>query len=141
MITRKLAVCEYVCNQNDTFDQRLAENLFQYLNKKEAAAWKVWLTYGENPYPISIQQEQIDADLSEKAVQQQKEIHALNKTGAPKLSEFIEKYEEDNYRWRSISSKEKGAQLRRLHKVIKLIGDMPVDQVTKPRVLDVARAP
>lgn len=135
---RKLVVCEYVCNQNDTFDQRLAENLFQYLNKKEATAWKVWLTYGENPYPILIQQEQIDADLSEKAVQQQKEIHALNRTGAPKLSEFIEKYEEDKYRWRSISSKEKGAQLRRLHKVIQLIGDIPVDQVTKPRVLDVA---
>lgn len=70
--TRKLAVCEYVCNQNDTFDQRLAENLFQYLNKKEAAVWKTWLSYGENPYPISIQQKQIDADLSEKAVQQQK---------------------------------------------------------------------
>ena len=90
---RKLVVCECVCSQNDTFDQRLAENLFKYLNVKEAAAWKVWLTYGANPYPISIQQEQIDADLSEKAVQKQKEVHALNKTGAPKLSELLEMYE------------------------------------------------
>ncbi len=46
---------------------------FQFLNEKEAQAWKYWIELGDNPFPMKAQQGQIDADLARKALEQQKQ--------------------------------------------------------------------
>ena len=135
---RKIAVCESLCFQDGTFNETLAMQCFQFLNEKEARSWKQWIELGDNPYPIQIQQEQINDDLARKATEQQKNGNVLNTTGAPNLTKFLDEYTNDKHRWKGISSKEKDAQLARLKNVINLIGDIPVDQVQRRHGIEIA---
>lgn len=135
---RKIAVCESLCFQEGTFNETLAIQCFQFLNEKEARTWKHWIELEAIPYPIQVQQGQIDDDLARKALEQQRQGNVLNTTGAPNLTKFLDEYGNDQRRWKGIKSKEKDAQLVRLQNVIDLIGDIPVDQVQRRHGLEIA---
>lgn len=123
----KLVIAEKLCFQSGSFNEVLADKLFQFLDPKEARAWRLWIT--DNPYPISIQQQQTDDQIAKTALANLKGKQALNKTGAPRLSEFVDDYQSDEIRWRGIRIKEAQAQINRLVRSIKVMGDIPVDQV------------
>jgi len=135
---RKITVCEKLCFQNGTFNETLALQCFQFLNEKEARSWKYWIEINENPYPVQVQQKQVNDDLAQEALKQLKNGGVLNKTGAPNLTEFLDEYSNDKHRWKRMTSKEKDAQLRRLENVIDLIGDIPVDQVQRHHGIEIA---
>lgn len=122
----RLVVAEKLCFQAGSFNETLADKFFQFLDQKEARAWRMWIT--ENPYPIAIQQ-QTDDQIAKDALNKLKSKQVLNKTGAPKLSEFIVDYQSDEIRWRGIRKKEMRAQLNRLARSIEIMGDIPIDQV------------
>ena len=126
----KLVACEKLCYQTGSLNEVLADKLFQFLNHKEAKLWRNWISLGDNPYPVAIQQQQTDDELAQKALVELKEKNKiLNRTGAPRLSEFLLDYQADEIRWRGIRLKEVQAQLNRLKGCLEIIGDIPVDQV------------
>lgn len=130
---RKLVVCELLCNRNGIFEEALADKLFQFLTPKEAKLWRFSVNHSllmdANPYPISMQQQQTDDQIAKNALANLKSNQVVNKTGAPRLSEFVAEYQSDEIRWRGIRIKEAEAQINRLVRSIEVMGDIPVDQV------------
>ena len=96
---RKIAVCESLCFRDGIFNDTLAVQCFQFLNEKEARAWQNWIEIGGNPYPVQVQQKQVNDDLAKEALKQLKSGDVLNTTGAPNLTEFLDEYTNDTYRW------------------------------------------
>ena len=135
---RKIAVCESLCFQEGAFNNTLAAQCFQFLNEKEAQAWKNWIEIDASPYPVQVQQKQANDALAKEALKQLKIRDVFNTTGAPNLTELLDEYANDKHRWKRMTSKEKGAQLRRLENVIDLIGDIPVDQVQRLHGIEIA---
>ena len=135
---RKITVCEHLCFRDGVFNDTLAVQCFQFLNEREARAWKAWIEINASPYPVQIQQKQVTDDLAKEALKRLKNGDILNTTGAPNLTELVDEYVNDKHRWKGITSKEKDAQLRRLDNVIDLIGDIPVDQVQRHHGIEIA---
>ena len=135
---RKVAICESLCFQGGTFNDTLAAQCFQFLNEKEARAWKHWIEIDASPYPVQVQQKQVNDDLAKEAMKQLKNGDVLNTTGAPNLTEFLNEYANDKHRWKRMTLKEKDAQLRRLDNTVDLIGDIPVDQVQRHHGIEIA---
>ena len=136
---RKITVCEHLCFRDGVFNDTLAVQCFQFLNEKEARAWKNWIEIGASPYPVQVQQKQVNDDLAKEALKRLKSGDVLNTTGAPNLTEFLDEYTNDTHRWKRMTTKEKGEQLRRLENVIDLIGDIPVDQVQRHHGIEIAQ--
>jgi len=128
---RKIVICEKVCFQTGEFNQTLALQLFEFLNEKEAKSWKSWIEIDDSPFPLQMRQRETNDTLAKQVLRMQRDGTVLNKTGAPSLSEILDEYVNDPYRWKGMSVKEKDAQLNRLTSVIDLIGDIPVDQVQR----------
>lgn len=135
---RKIIVCEKVCYQSGTFDEALADKLFQFMNPNEARQWRNWVNAEVNPYPLPMQKQQTETEVAQEALRKVKDGAVINKTGAPRLSEFYDEYASDTHRWKTMTNKETKAQLERLKSVIKLLEDIPVDQVMKHHGLIVA---
>jgi hypothetical protein len=135
---RKIFVCEKVCYQSGTFDEALADKLFQFMNPREARQWRNWVNAEANPYPLAMQKQQTETEVAQDALRKVKEGAVINRTGAPRLSEFYEEYAKDTHRWKVTTIKETKAQLERLKSVINLLDDIPVDQVMKHHGLLIA---
>ena len=106
---RKIAVCESLCFRDGTFNDTLAVQCFQFLNEKEARVWKEWIGIDESPYPVQVQQKQVNHDLAKEALQQLRNGNVLNTTGAPNLTALLDEYANDKHRWKRMTAKEKDA--------------------------------
>ena len=85
---RKIIVGEKVCYQTGTFDEALADKLFQFMNPNEARQWRNWVTAEANSYPLTMQKQQTKTRVAQDNLRKVKEGAVINRTGAPRLSEF-----------------------------------------------------
>lgn len=134
----KLVACLKACYATGEFNEVLADKLFQFLNPKEARMWRQSIQDELSPYPVHIQQQQTNEQLAKEAIENQKAGGVLNKTGAPKLSEFIDAYSR-NQKWDKIRNKTKSDTFSLIPDCINIIGDLPVDQVYKQHASQIAK--
>ena len=119
------------------FNEVLADKLFQFLTPKEARIWRQSIQDELSPYPVHVQQQQTNEQLAKEAIENQKAGDILNKTGAPRLSEFIEAYSR-NQKWSKMRNKTKSDTFSLIPGCINIIGDLPVDQVHRQNVSHIA---
>lgn len=134
----KIVACLKACYTTGEFNEVLADKLFQFLNPNEAKMWRQSIQDELSPYPVHIQQQQTNDQLAKEAIEKQKVGDVLNKTGAPKLSEFVDDYSRDK-KWDKIRDKTKKDTFNLIRDCINIIGDLPVDQVYRQHATMIAK--
>ena len=105
--------------------------LFEQLNIEEARKVRFASDFlseeSVNPYPINIQQRDINEGLAKKRIKRDSEA-VLNKTGCPTILDLLPSYMND-IKWDNVSKKERKYAPNYIRYVVGIIGDKPVDQV------------
>ena len=124
------------------FKHRHVDEMFRYLDYKEALQFRAIVDVEANPYPQTMQDER-NAQLavfdkknypedyaSESTSTPSKPLEVItNRTGCPTILEYLPKFMADQYHWKGKNRKTKGEIENRIKLDATIIGDLPLDQI------------
>ncbi len=146
----KVLACEQIWLSTDG-NMTVVNELFKHLDYYEALELRDRITPKTNPYPINIQQQEMndlrefiteldgEAPASQPKQNKEKSEPVLNKTGCPTILEMLPLYEQDTTRWKDVTIKEKRTSTSKLKNIAALLGDLPLDQIRSHHATIIAR--
>ena len=148
-LVRKLLVADLI------MDGELEDEIFEHLNPEEAKKIRTSMEVrrtlwedGPNPYPLHLQQRNVEEEAAEASIAQKREVKAspvkvgagkiVNKSGCPTIMQLLPDYLKAN-KWRKIRDKSKKNIPNYIKKCVEVINDLPIDQVRRHHATQIAK--
>jgi len=115
-------------------DEGAINRVYEFLSYDEALKLRTiqdFIKETPNPYPLHIQQRQVDAQRAITVTS----MPTLNSNGCPTILDLLPAYMEAD-RWRRVSLKEKKYAPSYIRKCVEIIGDKPIDQIIPKDAVD-----
>ena len=151
----RVTVCLWVMSSKDEWQPSLAQEIYEYLTYEEASDWHHYLHRYDNPYPRGTKQHAAIKEKEEALATFIEELDgkdlsrlnypvtaspAFNMSDAPVLSKLREEWLRDEVPWRNKTDKYKAEMAKCSLAVIKLLEDLPIDQLRTTHGTTLARA-